>query len=234
MISELLTFLATFGSPFVLGLLTPLTAVCVLPLYPGFLVYLAGKVSREEDAASRRRILLLFGLLITLGATLFMMVLGVVFTLILQISLTQVVGIVSPIAFGFLLVISILLMLDVDMSRFVPKAKTPVVKNPYLNALIFGFLFGGIVVPCNPGFIAALFATTPVASDIALNMIRFILFGLGLGAPMIAFSALSMVRSDAIIQTLIRYKTVINRGAGLFMFVVSLYYLVIVFNIFGL
>jgi len=37
--------LINLGSTFLLGLLTPLTAVCVLPLYPGFLSFLSRKLS---------------------------------------------------------------------------------------------------------------------------------------------------------------------------------------------
>ena len=43
---------ADFLTSFVLGLLTPLTAVCVLPLYPGFLAYLSNKLSGNESKIS--------------------------------------------------------------------------------------------------------------------------------------------------------------------------------------
>ena len=45
---------ADFGSSFVLGLLTPLTAVCVLPLYPGFLSYLASHIGVEGEESKYR------------------------------------------------------------------------------------------------------------------------------------------------------------------------------------
>ena len=89
---------------FLLGLATPLGAVCVLPIYPGFLVYLSSQVSGGE--ASRKTIFL-FGVIITAGIILFMFLMGLVFTTIFEVSLTSVVQIVSPIAFGILLIISL-------------------------------------------------------------------------------------------------------------------------------
>jgi len=133
-------FLASFG----LGLLTPLTAVCVLPLYPGFLAYLANQSkSFSSNEGEGKKNYAMFGLLVTLGVILFMFILGLLFTTILQVSLTNVIGIVSPIAFGILGLISIFLIFNVDLGRFIPKIKTPTSKNPKMGALMYGFFFWG-------------------------------------------------------------------------------------------
>lgn len=212
---------------FFLGLLTPLTAVCVLPLYPAFLVYLSNKM----DKGARRPLLL--GLLVTFGAVLFMLLLGIVFTTIFQVSLTKVVGIISPIAFGILVLISLVLIFDIDISRFIPKFRAPTAKNPLLGAFIYGFFFGAIVVPCNPAFIAALLVRTVSVADYFLNILNFFSFGLGLGTPLLAFAIISQERTGKIINFLIKYKKVINRIAGIIMLAIALYYLLFVFQIFG-
>ena len=41
---------------FVLGFLTPLTAVCVLPLYPAFLIYLSNQIAQKENQDKVERI----------------------------------------------------------------------------------------------------------------------------------------------------------------------------------
>ncbi len=87
---ELLT---EFGAAFVLGLLTPLGAVCVLPLYPGFLVYLSSQISGKEAG---RQTIFLFGLVITAGVILFMLLLGLIFTTILEVSLTNIIVALFP------------------------------------------------------------------------------------------------------------------------------------------
>ena len=93
-----MALLANIVTSFILGLLTPLTAVCVLPLYPGFLAFLSNKFSGKES----RRTFFLFGLTILSGIIIFMILLGLIFTTVLQKSLTNVIGIVSPIAFVIL------------------------------------------------------------------------------------------------------------------------------------
>ena len=219
-------FLASFG----LGLLTPLTAVCVLPLYPAFLAYLANQFS-PEDPNSRKKYAL-FGLLVTLGVILFMFLLGLLFTTILQVSLTNVIGIISPIAFSILGLISLLLIFNVDLGRIIPKANIPTSKNPTLNALLYGFFFGAIVIPCNPAFIAAFFARAFIIDNFFSSILNFVFFGFGLGFPLLVFSLLSANWSQTIIGFLTRHKRIINLISGIIMFVISVYYLVFVFNIF--
>ncbi len=218
-----------FVGSFALGLLTPLTAVCVLPLYPGFLAYLAQQFPRK--AAKKQYALL--GFVITLGVILFMFLLGILFTTLWQVSLTNIIGIVSPFAFGILAIISILLIVDVDMGRFLPKLKVKTTKNPLLSALVYGFFFGAIVIPCNPGFVAAFFARALLLSDPFTSIVHFLFFGFGLGFPLLSFSLFSARWNTTIIHFVTKYKTIINRTAGIIMLLISLYYLFFVFRVWG-
>lgn len=215
---------------FVLGLLTPLGAVCVLPLYPGFLVYLSNQLSTRMGG---KRTIVLLGLIITGGVILFMLLLGLIFTTVLEVSLTNVIGVVSPIAFGILFVISLLLIFNVDVGRFLPRVHSPITRNPWLSAVTFGFFFGAIVVPCNPLFIAVLFTRTASVTGFLENILRFLAFGFGIGFPLLAFAIISTTATDAIINFLTRYKRIINLIAGLIMLGISAYYLVFVFKIFS-
>jgi cytochrome c-type biogenesis protein len=219
---------------FVLGLLTPLTAVCVLPLYPGFLAYLTNSFSGENKTRIDRKKYAMFGLLITLGVILFMFILGLLFTTILQVSLSKVIGIISPIAFGILGVISLFLIFDIDIGRFIPKIKTKQAKNPVINAILYGFFFGAIVIPCNPGFIAAFLSRALLFGDFFNSILNFLFFGFGLGFPLLLFSLLSVKWSQKIIGFLGRQKRKINLIAGLIMFGISTYYLIWVFNVFNI
>jgi len=220
---------ADFFTSFVLGLLTPLTAVCVLPLYPGFLAYLAGKIGEK----SSRKQFLKLGLVVVLGVMVFMFLLGLIFTTILEVSLTNVIGIVSPIAFGVLGIISIFLIFDYDLGKFFPQMHAPVLKNPLFSAFVFGFFFGAIVIPCNPLFIAALFTKSISNMGFISNMANFIAFGFGIGLPLLVFSAISYAKSSAVIGFLAQQKKKINLVAGIIMLVISIYYLVFVFRVIG-
>lgn len=221
--------LAGLGSAFTLGLLTPLGAVCVLLLYPGFLVYLCSQLSGKEAG---RLTIFVFGLIITAGVILFMLVLGLIFTTILDVSLTSVIGIVSPIAFGILLIISLLLIFNVDVGRFLPKGHLPTARNPWVSAFIFGFFFGAIVVPCNPLLIAAFFTRTISALSFLENVLRLLFFGIGIGFPLLVLAAISSAATDAIINFLTEHERIINLIAGIIMLGISIYYLVFVFRVF--
>lgn len=223
-------FLSQISTVFVLGLLTPLTAVCVLPLYPGFLVYISNQLSGKESDRTR---IAFFGVIISSGVILFMVLVGLLFTTILQVSLTNVIGIISPIAFSILLIISLFLIFDIDTGRFLPKIHTPAVKNPVISSFTFGFFFGAIVIPCNPLFIAALFTRTLSTISFLANILNFLFFGIGMAFPLLVFSLISTASSRSIISYLTKYKRFINLSAGIMMLVISVYYLIFVFRVFG-
>ena len=233
--------LSELGVAFTLGLFTPLGAVCVLPIYPGFLVYLSSQISAREPG---RTTIFLFGLVISSGVILFMLLLGLVFTTILEISLTSVVQIVSPIAFGILLAISLVLIvtgilslvsnIKVDIWRFLPKGRAPLARNPWLSAFLYGFFFGAIVVPCNPGFIAILFARAVSTIDFLQNVSRFLLFGIGVAFPLLVLAAVSSAATDTVINFLTKHGNWVNLVAGLIMLGISLYYLIFVFRVFDM
>ncbi len=228
---------------FFLGLVTPLGAVCVLPIYPGFLVYLSSQISTREPG---RATIFLFGLVISAGVIIFMLLLGLLFTTILEVSLTSVIQIISPIAFGILFVISLVLIVTgilslvsnirVDIWRFLPKGHAPAIKNrnPWVSAFMYGLFFGAIVVPCNPGFIAILFARAVSTVDFLQNIFRFLLFGVGVAFPLLVLAGVSSAASNTVISFLTKRGNWINLVAGLIMLGISLYYLIFVFRVFDM
>ncbi len=222
--------LSDIAVPFVLGLLTPLGAVCVLPLYPAFVASLSNQVSRKE---SDKKAIAMFGLIMTSGVIAFMFVLGLLFTTILQVSLTRVIEIISPIAFGILIVISVLLLSNIDVGKLLPRIRVPSVKNPLTKGFINGFFFGAVVIPCNPLFVATMFARTLLIQDVMGNLLKFLFFGIGLAFPLLAFALISTAVSQAVIGFLTTHRRMINVVAGAIMLPISVYYLVFVFRIFG-
>jgi cytochrome c-type biogenesis protein len=212
---------------FLAGLFAPIGAVCVLPLYPGFLAYLANKV--KEDAPKKTIVFL--GITIALGVILSMFLFGLIFTGIFSSSLTSAISIISPVAFGFLALISILLIFNVDLGRFIPKAHAPRLKNPYLNASVFGLFFGLIVLPCNPASLAVLFAVSTSVASFFTNLLNFVAFGLGMSIPLVILAIVSASASKQVIGFLTKYKKPINIVAGLIMLGISIYYLFFVFKI---
>lgn len=228
--------LANLGASFLAGLFAPIAAVCVLPLYPGFLSYLAGQLSQPTETVEvtdpKKKILML-GLIVTAGVIFSMFLFGLIFTKFLQASLTNAIGIVSPIAFGILALVSLLLIFNVDFGKLFPKINAPVLKNPYFTSFIFGFFFGAIVLPCNPASLIVLFAISTSTVSFLTNLLNFIVFGIGMALPLLIFAIISAAKSTAVIGWLTAHKRKINLIAGLIMLGISLYYLIFVFRIFG-
>jgi cytochrome c-type biogenesis protein len=215
---------------FILGLGTPLTALCVIPLYPSFISYLSNQFSENTN----QRTYALFGVVVAAGVISFMAVIGIVFSTFMQTSLTGVIEVVSPVAFAILGLIGIAMILDLDFQKYIPSKNTPEFENPLLNAYAFGFFFGAIVLPCNPAFIATFLSRAFLFDTPVSSLANFTLFGLGMGFPLIAFSLISSSRSQEVISFLKSHKSKIHRGSGAIMLVISIYYLVKVFNILSL
>lgn len=214
---------------FIAGLFAPIAAVCVLPLYPGFLAYLANQLSRKEKKST----FIILGLVVTSGVIASMLIFGLIFTTILKASLTNAIGIISPIAFGILAIVSILMIFNVDLGKFFPQVHAPVKKNPFVSSFIFGFFFGAIVLPCNPASLVVLFALSTTTMDFLLNLINFFVFGIGMATPLLLFAIISSTKSKTVIDFLTKNKRRINLIAGIIMLGISLYYLIFVFRIIG-
>jgi cytochrome c-type biogenesis protein len=215
------------AATFLLGVATPLTALCVVPLYPSFISYLSDQVGEESDT----HLHLMFGGVVVAGLLSFMLVLGLFFTTILQQSLTAVIEIVSPAAFTLLGVMGVFMLLDRDVSSSIPHFEAPEFENPLLNGYSFGFFFGAVVIPCNPAMIALFFSRSLLFQDPVNSFLNFLAFGLGIGAPLIAFSVLSGRWNRKIMGFLTGNREIINRGTGAVILAVSLYYLLLVFEV---
>ena len=222
--------LTNLGLSFIAGLFAPLAAVCVLPLYPGFLAYLANQLSKKE---TKKSTFIQLGLTVTLGVITSMLIFGLIFTTILKTSLTSAIGIISPIAFGILGIVSILMIFNFDLGKFFPQIHAPIKKNPFISSFIFGFFFGAIVLPCNPASLIVIFALSTTTTDFILNMLNFFVFGIGMAAPLLIFAIISSSKSKSVIDFLTKNKRKINFIAGIIMLAVSLYYLIFVFRVFG-
>jgi len=132
-----------------------------------------------------------------------------------------------------LAIVSIFLIIDFDIGRIFPKFHAPVTKNPYRSSFLFGFFFGAIVLPCNPASLIVLFALSASTLGFINNFLNFVLFGIGMGAPLLIFAIISSAKSKTVIGFLTGNKRTINFIAGIIMLGISAYYLFFVFRILG-
>lgn len=213
-----------FVQHFVLGILTPLTAVCVIPLYPAFIAFLA-----STGGEGNRGSVALLGGLVVAGVVAFMALIGIVYSVILGEAINDAVETLSPVAFWLLVGVGVVMLVDPTLFSRLPTAEPPQSRHPAASAFGYGFFFGAIVIPCNPGLIALFFSTTPVLYETQVeNMLGFLSFGLGIGAPLLAFALLSESFGQYVTRELAKHSSLVYRGTGLILLVVSVYYLAFV------
>lgn len=218
--------LTSIWASLLLGVLTTITAVCILPLYPGFLSFLASSSKNKNTPIP------LLGVLVVAGIITFMMIIGAIFGQLVSYTLTDFIGTVAPIAFSLLIIIGILLIIDFDFSKYMPQAQSPTTKNPLLSAYLFGIFFGLIVLPCNPGLLLTFFSKQLLTKSVTQNILDFIGFGIGLGSPLLIFSLISIPISRLIISFLTNHKSIINKISGILLIAFSLYFLIYDFGVF--
>jgi len=216
--------LDTWILSFLAGLYTPLGAMCVLPLYPGYLAFLAGQTAQRKRVST-----LMLGAAVTSGVIGAMLLFGAVFVSFLQVSTGLVIGYLGPVVYIILAVMSIGMILGVDIGRVFPSVHSPQAKTPWITAALFGAFFGLVALPCNPTSIILLFALSTTTIDFLANFVNFVIFGIGMATPLLVLSALSIDANKQAVSFLTRYHGIINRGAGVLMLFVALYYLIFVF-----
>jgi len=217
---------SSWGLAFLAGLLTPLGAVCVLPLYPGYVAFLAGP--GDAVAGVWKRVAM--GLITAAGILASMLLFGLVVVLILSYPISRALWILSPLAYLILGIIGLLLILDL-FPEFTAPVRLPGGRMPFIGALLFGLFFGVLVLPCNVAPIAILLALSTSTSDLFANLLNFLFFGIGMAMPLIVISGLSGLKGNLAAAFLTRHKRAINLVTGFLMVVVALYYLLIVFRI---
>lgn len=215
------------GISFFAGLLAPLGAVCVLPLYPGYLAWLANQVGEGND----RTLLFRFSLVVTAGLIASFVVVGFIVSWLLRSSLSAAIGILSMIAFVILAGVSICLIMDVDLSGIIPSPKVLHPVGPYGNALLFGLFFGLIILPCNPAPVILLFALSMNAVDFLENIVILIAFCIGIAIPVLLISLIPAATNYRLTRFLTAHRRIITIACGIFMLLLSFYYLVWIFHL---
>jgi len=202
---------------FLAGVFAPLGAVCVLPMYPGFLAYLSGQ--------SRKHPIWQLSLWVVAGVLSSMFLFGLIVVVFLQAALSKAIGIIGPVTFTLLGLMSIAMIFDRQLP--LPKITGPRAKNPILGAFLFGSLFGFIALPCNPASLTVLFALSTTTLGFVNNFLNFVVYGIGMSLPLFLIAVLASGKK--IISFFTAYARVINLIAGIIMLIISVYYLFFVF-----
>jgi cytochrome c-type biogenesis protein len=200
-----------------LGLLAT-TSPCVLPLYPGFLAYISGGQAGLGGKVGRY----LLGFFVLAGVLVMMLALGGIIAL-LSVSVGQALSIVIPLADLVIILLGVLLLLDINPFKTLPQIQVPVISHPFVNAFVYGLLYGPITLPCSGPLVVGIFALSLTAAEVFSKLNIFFWFGMGFGIPLLALSFLSGAAQRWIARQFAQRARLINLISGLLLLAVGFY-----------
>jgi cytochrome c-type biogenesis protein len=198
-----------------LGLLAT-TSPCVLPLYPGFIAYLSG--AHTEGHKSRY----FLGIFVLLGVMSMMLALGGIISL-LSISIGSVLSVIIPLADGLIISLGVLLILDINPFKKLPQLQIPGFSHPFINAYVYGLLYGPIALPCSGPLVVGIFAYSLTAGEALSKLSVFFWFGMGFGLPLLLLSLLSGRLQRQITRFFAVHARLVNLMGGLLLVAIGLY-----------
>lgn len=201
-----------------LGLLAT-TSPCVLPLYPGYLAYLSGGQETLTRHSWGRYFL---GFFVLAGVLTMMLALGLVIAL-LSISVGRALAVVIPLADLLIIGLGVMLLLDRNPFKGLPQLQVPVLSHPYVNAFMYGLLYGPIALPCSGPLVVGIFALSLTASEALSQLSVFLWFGLGFGLPLLVLSFLSGAAQRWITRQFAVHARLINLIGGILLVAIGFY-----------
>lgn len=200
-----------------LGLLAT-TSPCVLPLYPGFLAYLSGGQEQLQNKASRY----FLGFFVLAGVMTMMLALGGIIAL-LSVSIGRALSVVIPVADAIIILFGMLLLLNINPFKRLPQVQVPVLSHPFVNAFVYGLLYGPIALPCSGPLVVSVFALSLTVVEAFSKLNIFFWFGLGFGVPLLLLSFLSGAAQRWITRQFAIRARLINILSGLLLLGVGIY-----------
>lgn len=199
-----------------LGLLASFSP-CILPLYPGYLAYLSGA---HTSAKGKGKYFL--GFFVLAGVLTMMLLLGLIIAL-LSISVGRALSVIIPLADLILITLGILLLLDKNPFKMLPQIKIPALQNPFLNAFVYGLLYGPIALPCSGPLVVGIFAISLTAGQALSQLSVFLWFGVGFGLPLLLLSLISGALQRTITRWLAQHSRLVNIIGGVLLVGIGIY-----------
>lgn len=199
---------------FTLGNAAIIGNVCVLPLYPGFLVMLANR-SREAEAGGRRG-LRLAGLYVFAGILTVMVALGFVLHAVDR-SVADILGWLLPVLYGAVLLLGVGMLLGRNPFTRLGATRVPLLRGTGATAYVYGMLLAPMTLPCTGPLVVSAFVIGSVSGTGALvdSLLYVLFFTAGFGWPLVALPLLAAPVQRTVTVFLARRHRIVNLASGL-------------------
>ena len=173
---------------FLLGNASILTNVCLLPLYPGLIAFLAGNASNDEGRSATGWL----GLVVLAGVLTMMTLVGFLL-FALQTSFGAVLPWLLPLVYAVIILLGIVMLSGYNPFNRLTTTQAPVFKNPYATAYSYGLMLGPMTLPCTgPIILSAFLLGAGNTAELANGLAYFLAFGLGFGWPLVILPLFAM------------------------------------------
>ncbi|MEM8533611.1 MAG: cytochrome c biogenesis protein CcdA [Chloroflexota bacterium] len=204
---------------FILGNGAILGNVCMLPLYPGLIAFLAGNANNERAANATGWL----GALVLGGILSMMTLLGLV-VFLLQQSFGALLPIVLPLIYGIVILLGVLMLIGRNPFAKLATTQAPMLQNPYATAYVYGLLLGPMTLPCTgPLIVSAFVLGTGSVASLADGLIYFFVFGLGFGWPLVLLPLLALPAQRRFTQWLSQRYTLLGQVSGVLLVGIGLF-----------
>lgn len=220
------------ATQFSLGNAAILTNVCLLPLYPGLIAFLAGNVTpsamtnEETPSARTERPIWVTGLLgafVLAGVLTVMIALGLVLHL-LDRAFADIFNVLLPIVYVAVILLGALMLTGRNPFARLSMMQAPVLRNPFATAFLYGMLLGPMTLPCTGPVIASAFLLgTTQFSTIEVEIVYFIAFGIGFGWPLLVLPLFAAPAQKRFTGWLTRHHTLLTRASGTMLILIGLF-----------
>ena len=209
--------MSTYVGAFLLGNAAILGNVCVLPLYPGLIAFLAGTA---QDGRPRRGGVLL-GAAVLAGVLATMIVLGFVLFALGQ-SFSRILPWFLPAIYGVVIVLGLAMILGKNPFARLATTQAPMLTNPYAAAFAYGGLLAPMTLPCTgPVVIGAFVLGAGNAGALGGSLLYFLAFGLGFGWPLLVLPLAAAPLQRGITRWLAGNAQLMGRVAGILLLAIA-------------
>ena len=201
--------LAAFG----LGNSAILTNVCLLPLYPGLIAFLAGSVSDGQEQS--RWTTGWLGVLVLAGVLSTMLLIGLVLYL-LQRPFASILPVVLPLTYGLIIVLGIVTLAGWNPFTRLATMQSPILRNRQATAYLYGVFLAPLTLPCTGPFVLSTFVLGAGSAGALLNEALFFLaVGLGFGWPLVLLPLLALPVQRRFVGWLREHHLLLTRVSGI-------------------
>lgn len=204
---------------FILGNAAILGNVCILPLYPGLIAFLAGTAENPRGARLRPWL----GVIVLAGV-LSMMLLVALAVFALQQSFGAILPVLLPVIYIAVIALGLLMLLGRNPFNRIATSEIPLMRNPVSAAFAYGLLLGPMTLPCTgPLIVTAFVLGTGSIDSLTGALLYFLAFGLGFGWPMIVLPLITSSGQKRFTGWFTRNYALIGRLSGLLLIAIGVF-----------